>query len=101
MTDIFVSDLFGYNIDNNTSFIIINTKESHKLLHKIAEADNTSIWEHNKHKINDILKSRNVDHKKFLPLGHVLYKQNFVPNTLILGNIQLCKKPSCLNIIAI
>lgn len=94
MTDIFVSDLFGYNIDNNTPFIIINTKESHKLLHKIAEADNTSIWEYNKHKINDILKSRNVDHKKFLPLGHVLYKQNFVPNTLILGNIQLCKKPS-------
>ena len=34
MTDIFVSDLFGYNIDNESPFIIINTSESYKLLKK-------------------------------------------------------------------
>jgi hypothetical protein len=54
MTDIFVSDLSGYNIDNNSPFVIINSKEMHKLLKQIAKNNNTSIWEYDMRRINSV-----------------------------------------------
>jgi len=94
MTDIFVSDLFGYNIDNETPFVIINTHESHKFLKKVAKNKNLSIWEYNKKKFDDVLKSRNVDPNKFVSLGHVLYKPGHPPKTFILCNKLICIQPS-------
>lgn len=94
MTDIFVSDLFGYNIDNDTPFVIINTTESYKLLKKIAKNKTSSIWEYNKKKFDDILKARNVDPDKFVSLGHVLYKPKLGPKTFILCNKSICTPPT-------
>lgn len=94
MTDIFVSDLFGYNIDNETPFVIINTSESYKLLKKIAKNKTSSIWEYNKKKFDDILKARNVDPNKFVSLGHVLYKPKLGPKTFILCNKSICTPPT-------
>lgn len=94
MIDIFVSDLFGYNINNDTPFIIINSQETYKLLKKIAKSNNTSIWEYNKPQIDEILKLRNVNPSNFVPLGHVLYKENKMPTMLILANISIAKQPT-------
>lgn len=88
MTDIYVSDLFGHKISNNSPIIIINSSNTSKLMNIIASEpkSGTSIWEYNKEVINDLLKIRNVDPDLFLPMGHVLYKQNNPPKTLVLGN---------------
>ena len=98
ITDIYVSDLFGYNITNSTPIIIINTNEPYKLLRRLDKdssiSPNTSIWEYNLKKISDVLKERNVDIDNFLMLGHVLYKSNLNPKILILGNINLCGRPN-------
>jgi len=94
MIDIFVSDLFGYNINNDTPFVIINSQETYKLLKKIAKSNNTSIWEYNKLQIDEILKLRNVNPSNFVTLGHVLYKENKMPTMLILANISIAKQPT-------
>lgn len=95
MTDVFVSDLFGYNIDNNSQFVIIYSTEIHKFLKKIAKSDDSSIWEVNRNKVDYLLKDRNVNPKMFLVLGDVFYKQNLSqPTVLILGNKSICKTPN-------
>lgn len=91
MIDIYVSDLFGYEINNNTQFILIGTNEIHKLLTKVVEHEKSIIFGYNKKKIDQILKLRNVDPNNFVSLGHILYPPD--PKVLILGNKKICKIP--------
>lgn len=98
--DIVVTDLSGYNIDDNTPFVLINSKNIHKLLNKIAEDDKSTIFDYNKRKINDILKLRNVDPNNFMYLGHVIYQNGKKsPQTIILGNKNICQKSNEYDII--
>jgi hypothetical protein len=100
MTDIFVSDLFGYNIDNDTPFVVVATSESYKLLKKIAKDENTSIWEYNRKKLDDILKSRNVDPSRFVSLGNVLYQSKKYPKNFLLCNKSICHPSTDFEVIA-
>lgn len=99
MTDISVSDLFGYNINNDTPFVIINSKELYKLLKKVAEDKHYIIWEYNRNKIDPILKARNVDPKRFLSSGHMIYYKNHKNDleTILLVNRSACKTPNSFN----
>ena len=97
MTDIFVSDILGYIINNQSPFIIIKSSEIYKFLTKINQTSDksVSIWEYKKDKINNILKDRNADPNQFLTMGNILYKQNtFKPSNLLLGNMSICKNPN-------
>ncbi len=102
MTDIFVSDLFGYNINNDSPFVIINSKELYKLLKKVTEDEYHVIWEYNRNKIDPILKARNVDPKRFLSSGNMVYnkihKYNKNPHndftTIVLVNKSISKAPN-------
>jgi hypothetical protein len=100
MTDIFVSDLFGYNINNDTPFVIINSKELHKLLKKVAEDKYYIIWEYNRNKIDPILSARNVDPKRFLSSGHMVYYKNHKNDleTILLVNRSASRTPNAFDI---
>jgi hypothetical protein len=95
MTDIYVSDLFGYKIRNESPFVVINSSQMSKFLRRIAKDDlnETSIWEYNRQEIDEILELRNVNPDNFLVLGNVLYKQNKPPKTIILGNKNWFQSP--------
>ena len=94
LNDIIVTDLFGYNISNISSFIIINSLELHKILKLLKRNNKTSIWAHNKDEINKILKMHNVDPNLFCPLGHYYYDSSHNIKTIILANKSICKKPT-------
>jgi len=103
--DIFICDLFGHNINNNTPFVLIYLVDFYKFLIKKTENKLSSIWGYNKEKINEVLKLRNVDPKNFLYLGDIIYTStNFKnkydnPKFIILGNKNICKNPQSYNII--
>jgi hypothetical protein len=97
MTDIFVSDISGYIINNESPFVIIKSSEIYKYLQSIYNTSNKniSIWEYKQDKVQYVLKDRNVNPSQFLILGNVLYKQNtYKPSMLILGNKSICKNPN-------
>lgn len=96
MTDIFVSDLFGYNIDNNSSFVIIHSNEIYKLLKKVAKDDKYIIWDYNRNKIDNILRARNVDPEQFKTMGNMLYGGKHKISTIILANKTNCITPNVL-----
>jgi hypothetical protein len=106
MTNIFVSDLLGYNIDNQTKFIVITGLEIHKFLKKIAYDDNSHnktsnskntlqiIYEYNMTAIRELLKNRNINADDYLPLGDVIYKKTSEPIRLVLANRGITSYPS-------
>lgn len=95
MENLYVSDLFGYNVTNGSPAIIMNVNNTQKIFSKIAYdlSDNTSIWKYNKSSINDILTERNIDPNNFLILGHILCKSNVLPKNIILVNKNICTIP--------
>lgn len=96
MANAYVSDLFGYNITNDSPIIVINTDNINEFITKIAknQSDGTSVWRYNKSKIDDILESRNVDPNNFVVLGDLFYKKGLSYKSLILGNKNICYLPT-------
>ncbi len=95
MENLYVSDLFGYNITNGSPVIIINVNKTKNIFVKAASEsiDNTSIWKYNKTLIDEILFERHVDPNNFLIIGHILAKSNVLPDIVILANKNICIKP--------
>lgn len=103
--NLYVSDLFGNNITDESPVIIINVNKPQNYMIKISEdiSENTNIWKYDKNAINEVLSKRNVDHNNFLELGHVLNKfdqnnnknnnKNNLPKILILANKNICSTP--------
>lgn len=90
MTNIFVFDLFNKKASNDSLIIVISSSNAIDLTKKITNNQNVIILEYDMTKIKEILKLKNIDHTKFVPMGHLLY----VPNdkhknvkSLLLGNI--------------
>ena len=95
MENLYVSDLFGHNVTNNTPIIIINLNKPQDLMIKIAydKSNNTSIWKYNMDIINELLQKRNIDPTLFLEMGHVFCNTNELdnlPKIIILANKNIC-----------
>lgn len=95
MENLYVSDLFGYNITSGSPVIIINVNKTKNIFFKLAEDlnNNTSIWKYNEQLINQLLVERNVNSNNFLIIGHILAKNNMLPDIIILANKNICKQP--------
>jgi hypothetical protein len=87
-----ITDLFGNNPSNNSLFIIINSNNINNLLIKIAKQTNTSIWNYNRIKIDELLKQRNLNPQYYLSLGHIIYTPLYQPTQIILVN-KIITKP--------
>lgn len=99
MTNIYVSDLFGNNINSDTNFILLSSNELYKFIKQIAKNKNSSIWDIDRKKINEILKKYNIDPNNYITLGHIFYKNNFhknnnEPKTILLVNKSITKYPT-------
>jgi hypothetical protein len=86
MIDISITDQYGYNINNDSTFIIIKTNQIYKLLKKKASHKNTIIYEADYSMLSNELNSQNIDLNNFVPLGDIYYDGISRPNTIILCN---------------
>lgn len=99
--DIIVTDLFGYNISDNSPLILITTNSIHKFLNKLTSNNDSIIFEYDINKINKSLSDHNINSKNYIPLGHILYEQSStkLPSSLVLANRNFCRTPTDYEII--
>lgn len=98
MENLYISDLFGYNITNGSPIVVINVNNTKNIFIKIAndtDAKNT-IFKYNMQLINSLLLKRNVDPNNFLIIGHILLENNSnkFPEIIVLANKNICLSPN-------
>lgn len=94
MIDISVIDIYGYNISNESDFIIIKTDFMHKFLKKMISSKDGAIFKIDKKSLDPILNERNIDISQFIPLGHIYYDGKNRPNRIVLANKNISLTPT-------
>ena len=100
MTDIYVSDLYGYEINSKTKFLVISGPHIHKFLRRIAKNKTMTIYEYDMIALGEILKNRNIDVSNYSPLGNTIYTKGIEPDKLILAHMSISVKPTALKEVA-
>ena len=93
MTDIYVSDLYGYEINSKTKFLVISGPHIYKFLRRIARNKNATIYECDMEALKNVLKNRNINISDYHPLGHIIYTKDKEPDKIILVHASISRLP--------